>query len=55
LEGVSVSSFTKALGWTVEEVHSLWKEVLAEMEEVKMHAYVPIDIVWAQKPDDAES
>ncbi|KAK5163461.1 uncharacterized protein LTR77_010643 [Saxophila tyrrhenica] len=53
LEGVSIGLFTKALGWEPEAVRELWKEVEGEMAMAKMHAYVSIDIVWAQKPDGA--
>jgi hypothetical protein len=53
LGGLSVSLFTKGLGWERESVEKLWNDVEAEMEQVRMHAYVPIDIVWARKPEDA--
>jgi hypothetical protein len=55
LEGVSLQYFPKVLGWEPQAVSALWKEVEAEMAQCKMHAYVPIEIVWAQKPENADA
>ena len=51
LDGISLSLFPKVLGWEREAVSELWKEVEAEMAQCKIHAYVPMEIVWAQKPE----
>ncbi|KAL1584432.1 hypothetical protein WHR41_06362 [Cladosporium halotolerans] len=53
LEGFSMRMFTKVLGWSREEVMELLEQVSLDMRSGKMHAYLPIDFLWAQKPLDA--
>ena len=45
--------FTKLLGWDQEAVLDYLKDVEAEMKSDNMHAYMPIDLLWAQKPKNA--
>ena len=52
LGDVSRGLFTKCLGMELEAVEELWSRVEAEMMEGKVHAYVPIHIVWGQKPEE---
>ncbi|KAK4543141.1 hypothetical protein LTR36_005919 [Oleoguttula mirabilis] len=53
IEGSSLRLFTKVLGWSMEEVQKLVKEVERDIAARRMHSYIPIDFLWAQKPYDA--
>ncbi|EME81678.1 uncharacterized protein MYCFIDRAFT_188664 [Pseudocercospora fijiensis CIRAD86] len=54
LEGVSMRMFTKLLGWKSEDVFKLIDDIKGELKEGKMHVYLPMDFVWAQKPFEAD-
>ncbi|PGH21339.1 hypothetical protein AJ80_03390 [Polytolypa hystricis UAMH7299] len=50
LQGNSMKPFTKALGWSVEEVEVFNVEVRKACENAKVHSYFPFHVVYAQKP-----
>ncbi|KJZ77674.1 hypothetical protein HIM_02851 [Hirsutella minnesotensis 3608] len=51
--GLSMALFTRALGWKPEEVEVFLVDVRKEMRNRSIHAYWPIYVVYAQKPDNA--
>ncbi|KAK5121983.1 hypothetical protein LTR85_004555 [Meristemomyces frigidus] len=53
VEGASLRLFTKVLGWSEEDVQKLVKDVEQDILARRMHAYIPIDFLWAQKPHNA--
>ncbi|WYZ46204.1 hypothetical protein EsH8_IX_000429 [Colletotrichum jinshuiense] len=50
LEGISLGVFTRALGWSKENVDVLLAEVRNDMNNTAIHAYWPIYVVYGQKP-----
>ncbi|KAB5566167.1 methyltransferase domain-containing protein [Coniochaeta sp. 2T2.1] len=53
LEGVSgltMTVFTRSLGWAAEEVERLLVDVRKDMRDRGIHAYVPIMVIYGQKP-----
>jgi hypothetical protein len=40
--GITMSVFTKALGWAAEDVGSLLAEVRVDLEDTRIHAYIPL-------------
>ncbi|KAM0705299.1 hypothetical protein Q7P35_008089 [Cladosporium inversicolor] len=55
LEGFSTRLLTEVLGWSHHEMTELIKQVAVELHSGKMHAYLPINILCAQKPVDARA
>ncbi|KAF4454408.1 hypothetical protein F53441_3034 [Fusarium austroafricanum] len=51
LEGVSLALFTRALGWSKDEVLALCAEVRKEMRNPQVHGYWKIYVVYGQKPE----
>ncbi|GAB1729871.1 hypothetical protein NU195Hw_g2254t1 [Hortaea werneckii] len=50
LSGLSQRVFTKALGWSVEEMELLLMDVKRELKNRRIHTYFPIYVVYGQKP-----
>ncbi|SPO05586.1 related to methyltransferase [Cephalotrichum gorgonifer] len=50
LYGLSVALFTRGLGWTIEELQVFLVQVRREMRDPKIHAYIPVYVVYGQKP-----
>merc|ERR1711939_439816 len=50
LSGLSQRVFTKALGWSVEEMELLLMDVRRELKNRRIHTYFPIYVVYGQKP-----
>jgi len=50
LTGLSLRVFTKILGWSVEEMEVLLMQVRAEWKKKYIHSYLPIYVVYGQKP-----
>jgi Methyltransferase domain len=42
LEGFSVAPFTRAYGWTVDEVKALLADVRRDLDDRNIHAYMPV-------------
>ncbi|KAI9742132.1 MAG: hypothetical protein M1834_000522 [Cirrosporium novae-zelandiae] len=53
LSGFSLALLTRELGWTKEEVEVFLVNVREELKNKKVHAYVPIYVFVAQKPENA--
>lgn len=51
MEAFSLMLFTKALGWSVEEVQVLLAHARKEMSDRKIHIYWKVINVYAQKPE----
>ncbi|PHH74341.1 hypothetical protein CDD83_4581 [Cordyceps sp. RAO-2017] len=49
--GLSMALFTRALGWKSEEVEVFLVNVRKQMRDRSIHAYWPIYVVYAQKPE----
>ncbi|XP_044716440.1 methyltransferase domain-containing protein [Hirsutella rhossiliensis] len=49
--GLSMALFTRALGWKSEEVEVFLVDVRKQMRDRSIHAYWPIYVVYAQKPE----
>lgn len=50
LEAGSLAPFTRALGWTTEEVITFLASVRKELNDPEIHAYWPIYAVYGRKP-----
>lgn len=50
VSGLSVRVFTQMLGWSVEELELLLMDVRKEWKTKKIHSYLPIWVVYGQKP-----
>ncbi|KAI8952413.1 hypothetical protein F4801DRAFT_230359 [Xylaria longipes] len=50
LEPMSLPIFTGVLGWSPDALESLLIEVRKEIADVKMHAFMTLFTVYAQKP-----
>ncbi|KAL1842264.1 hypothetical protein VTJ49DRAFT_5649 [Mycothermus thermophilus] len=51
LYGLSVALFTRALGWSAEELQVFLEEVKKDLRNRHIHAYWPIWVVYGQKPE----
>ncbi|KAK3680775.1 S-adenosyl-L-methionine-dependent methyltransferase [Podospora appendiculata] len=51
LNAMSVALLTRGLGWTAEEVEILLIDVRKDIKNKSIHAYWPIWIVYAEKPE----
>ncbi|KAK4457559.1 Phosphoethanolamine N-methyltransferase 1 [Cladorrhinum samala] len=49
--GLSVALFTRALGWTKEELEVFLVDVRKDLRNKHIHAYWPIWVVYGQKPE----
>ncbi|KAH6614685.1 S-adenosyl-L-methionine-dependent methyltransferase [Chaetomium sp. MPI-SDFR-AT-0129] len=49
--GLTVALFTRALGWTAEQVEVFLVEVRKDLRNRQMHAWWPIWVVYGQKPE----
>ncbi|KAH6876405.1 S-adenosyl-L-methionine-dependent methyltransferase [Thelonectria olida] len=52
LSGLSMALFTRALGWSQEEVEVFLVNVRRDMNNKSIHAYWPIHVVYGQKPEE---
>ncbi|KAL0937983.1 uncharacterized protein CTRU02_207714 [Colletotrichum truncatum] len=50
LEGLTLALFTRFLGWTSQETLAFCAEVRASLKDTRVHAYLPIYIVYGRKP-----
>ncbi|CAG8957255.1 hypothetical protein HYFRA_00010677 [Hymenoscyphus fraxineus] len=50
LSGLSMAVFTRALGWSQEELEVFLISVRKDMRNTKIHGYYPIYAVYGQKP-----
>ncbi|KAH8778921.1 S-adenosyl-L-methionine-dependent methyltransferase [Hyaloscypha finlandica] len=50
LQGISLATFTRFLGWQVEEMEVLLAQVRSEWRQRRVHSYWPIFVVYGRKP-----
>lgn len=50
LQGNSMKTFTKGLGWTAEEVELFLVDVRASLKDRKVHSYLTFRVCYGQKP-----
>lgn len=50
LDGFSLGLFSKAFGWTEEQVKVDLVDVRREIQDTRVHSYEPLYIVWGRKP-----
>ncbi|KAK3349680.1 hypothetical protein B0T25DRAFT_457248, partial [Lasiosphaeria hispida] len=50
MEAISSAVYTRALGWSKEDIDDLFAQARAEMRDTSIHAYWPIFVVYGQKP-----
>lgn len=50
LSGLSLAVFTRALGWTQDELEVFLTDVRKSMKDTKIHGYYPIYAVYGKKP-----
>lgn len=48
--GLSMTLFTRALGWSPEEIEVFLVDVRRQMRDRAIHRYWPIYVVYGQKP-----
>ncbi|KAL6364728.1 hypothetical protein LRP88_00700 [Fusarium phalaenopsidis] len=53
LSGLSMALFTRALGWSSEQVEVFLTKVRTDMKDRRIHAWWPIHVVYGQKPEEA--
>ncbi|KAF9872378.1 methyltransferase domain-containing protein [Colletotrichum karsti] len=51
LSGLSLALFTRALGWSAEELELFLMDVRKDMKDRSIHGWWPIYVIYAQKPD----
>ena len=51
LEGFMMGVGTRALGWQPEEIKVLAAKSLTELNDRRIHAYWPINVLYGQKPE----
>ncbi|KAK7415022.1 hypothetical protein QQX98_006159 [Neonectria punicea] len=51
LSGLSMALFTRALGWSSEEVEVFLSHVRIDMKNKQIHAWWPIHVVYGQRPE----
>ena len=51
LQAVTIAPFTRALGWSAEEVEVFLIGVRQEIQSKKVHAYWPMHFVYGRKPE----
>ncbi|WYZ42887.1 hypothetical protein EsH8_VI_000586 [Colletotrichum jinshuiense] len=52
IEGFTLAPFTRALGWTKEEVNVFLVDVRNDLKDRTIHAYIPIQVVHGRRPDE---
>ncbi|KAM5345069.1 hypothetical protein ACJ41O_010931 [Fusarium nematophilum] len=55
LEGLTLALFTRALKWTKEETMVFCAEVRRNLRDLRVHAYLPVIVVYGRKPETAET
>lgn len=50
LSGIAMATFTRALGMSREEVEKFVIEVRNDMNDKRIHAYIPVYVVYGRKP-----
>ncbi|PQE05792.1 hypothetical protein CJF31_00004540 [Rutstroemia sp. NJR-2017a BVV2] len=53
LSGLSIATFTRLLGWTVDELEVFLVDVRKDLKDTKIHSYIPIYVVYAQRPEES--
>ncbi|KAJ2898478.1 hypothetical protein MKZ38_003867 [Zalerion maritima] len=52
LEGLSLASFTRGLGWSKEETLAFCMNVRKDLKNVRIHGYWAVYVVYGKKPGD---
>ncbi|KAL1876350.1 hypothetical protein VTK73DRAFT_9529 [Phialemonium thermophilum] len=55
IEGITLSVFTKGLGWTADQVSEFLVDVKKDLVDRRLHGYVPIIVIYGQKPPAPEA
>ncbi|KND89643.1 hypothetical protein TOPH_05690 [Tolypocladium ophioglossoides CBS 100239] len=50
LSGFSFSMFNRVFGWTPEQTEVALVNVRRELSDMRIHAYMPVYVVWGRKP-----
>jgi len=50
LDAISLSLFTRVLGWDIEDVDSFLTEVKAHLKNKGVHSYYPVHVIYGRKP-----
>ncbi|KAF4985585.1 hypothetical protein FDECE_16461 [Fusarium decemcellulare] len=50
LEGLTLALFTRGLKWTKDETMLFCAEVRKDLQNPRIHAYIPVIVVYGQKP-----
>lgn len=51
LEGLTLALFTRALKWSKEETMLFCSKVRAQLKDPRIHAYLPVVVVYGKKPE----
>ncbi|KAF7555285.1 hypothetical protein G7Z17_g2330 [Cylindrodendrum hubeiense] len=54
LEGLLLALFTRFLGWTREEVFIFCSATRKQLQDRRIHAYIPLYVVYGRKPGDRD-
>jgi len=49
-QGITMNVLTKVWGWSPEEVEVFLADVRGGLKDRRIHAYVPVIVVWGEKP-----
>ncbi|KAL2109245.1 hypothetical protein VUR80DRAFT_2799 [Thermomyces stellatus] len=52
MDGLLLALFTRFLGWTPDEVTVFSAQVRAALKDRRVHAYMPVYVVYGRKPGD---
>ncbi|KAJ4090893.1 hypothetical protein NW761_007247 [Fusarium oxysporum] len=55
LEGLTLALFTRGMKWTKEETMAFCAEVRKHLRDPKIHAYLPVIVVYGQKAESAST
>ncbi|GAB1316200.1 hypothetical protein MFIFM68171_06410 [Madurella fahalii] len=50
VDGLTMTVFTRSLGWTPADVEELLVDVKKDMKDRNIHAYITVVLTWGQKP-----
>jgi len=53
VQGFSMAFFTRGVGWSKDKVDEIVERVRGQVADKKSHAYLPIVVFWARKPETA--
>ncbi|OAA65255.1 methyltransferase domain-containing protein [Niveomyces insectorum RCEF 264] len=51
--GITAAVFVKALGWTPEDVDALLAKVRKDLRDRRIHAYLPVVVIYGRKPEES--